>query len=310
VVEKVGLSKDEIIGRKCYEVFHGMDKPYEQCPHHKTVETKRAHIEEFEDPYRGGTFLTSTSPLFDSSGKFLGTVHIVRDISELKKLREKLAQAERMAALGEVAAKVAHEIRNPLVSIGGFSRRLEKKLDGKLKEYASIITREVNRLEVILKEILSFVKEARIHRQEVDVASIINDIISLYSQEIKQKGINVEIETTEVLKINVDPNRIKEALINIISNAIQALDKEGRLCIKTYKTADYGVIEISDNGPGIKDNDLPYIFDPFFTTKIEGTGLGLAITHRIVEEHNGKIEVESHEGEGTTFKVYLPLITT
>ncbi len=307
VVEKIGRPENEIVGKKCYEIFHGTDHPYEKCPHHKTVQTQKAYIEEFEDPYRGGTFLTSTSPLFDSSGNFLGTVHIVRDITELKKLREKLAMSERMAALGEVAAKVAHEIRNPLVSIGGFSRRLEKKLDGQLKEYATIITKEVHRLENILREILSFVREARLKKEYTDGVKIINDTLELFSQETKKKGITVETDLKESIPLNVDPNRFKEALINIVNNALQVLDSGGKLMIKTYRQDDQCVIEVQDTGPGISEKDLPYIFDPFFTTKIEGTGLGLAITHRIIEEHNGRIEVESQPGKGTTFRIYLPL---
>ena len=309
VVEKVGRPKSEIIGRKCYEVFHGMDRPYEKCPHHKTVQTHRAYVEEFEDPYRGGTFLMSTSPFKDSEGNFVGTVHIVRDIGELKRLREKLAMAEKMAALGEVAAKVAHEIRNPLVSIGGFSRRLEKRLDGKLKEYASLITKEVDRLEEILKEILSFVREVKISKELVEGVKIIDDIISLFSQEIERGGIILETEFEDPLLMEVDPNRVKEALINIINNAIQMLDRGGRLRIKTRRADGYGVIEITDTGPGIEEKDLPHIFDPFFTTKIGGTGLGLAIAHRIIEEHDGNIEVQSKVGVGTTFRVYLPLTT-
>jgi len=308
VVKLIGMPREDIIGKKCYQIFHGTDKPYKNCPHYKTVETKNSYIEEFEDVSKGKTFLTSTSPLFDASGKFIGTVHLVRDVTELKKLREKLARSERMAALGEVAAKVAHEIRNPLVSIGGFSRRLEKRLDGKLKEYASIITNEVVRLEIKLKEMLSFVKEARIEKERIKGINIINDIISLYSQQLKKNGIELITEFSDPLLLEVDPNRIKEALINIISNAIQALSKGGKIMIKTYKQSDNGVIEINDNGPGIKEKDLPYIFDPFFTTKIDGTGLGLAITNRIVDEHNGRIEVKSKEGEGTTFKIYLPLV--
>jgi len=306
VVEKVGRPKEEIIGRKCYEIFHGMDRPYERCPHHKTVTTRKAYIEEFEDPYRGGTMLTSTSPLFDGKGEFIGTVHIVRDITELQRLRERLSQAERMATLGEVAAKVAHEIRNPLVSIGGFSRRLEGKLEGQLKDYAAVITREVGRLEGILRDILSFVRDVRIKKENVQVVDILNEIISLYLHEIKKKGILLKTDYQDPLYLYIDPNRMKEALINIIGNAIQVLKHEDILRVRTYRSDGYGIIEVSDTGPGIEEKDLPFIFDPFFTTKIDGTGLGLAITHRIVEEHKGRIEVSSEKGKGTTFKIYLP----
>lgn len=308
VVSRIGMDKEDIIGRKCYKVFHGTDKPYEKCPHSKTVDSNRYYIEEYEDEYLGGSFLASSSPVSDGTGNFRGTVHIVRDISEIKDLREKLSMTERMAALGEMAAQVAHEIRNPLVSIGGFSRRLERKLDGKLKEYASIINGEVGRLEEILQDTLRFARDVTLSKQKIDAVSIVNETLTLFSQEIVRKGILLETDLDKSIYLEVDPNRIKEALINLVSNAIQVLRDGQKLIVKTYAIADTGVIEVLDTGVGIKEKDMPSIFDPFFTTKFDGTGLGLAIAHRIVEEHGGKIKVTSRVGEGTSFKVFLPLI--
>ncbi len=307
VRDKIGKSTDEIVGLKCYEVFHGMDEPWPACPHHKTVETKKSYVKELEDPNLGGTFLTSTSPIFDASGKFMGTVHIVRDITELKNLREKLAVTERMAALGEVAAKVAHEIRNPLVSVGGFAKRLEKKLDGNLKEYAGIIAKEVERLEEILREILGFVRDVRLAKEMVDLNRLIDEIISLIASDIAERRITLKKEFGEAPEIFIDHNRVKEALFNIFNNAIQAVTAHGNIIVRTYAVEDSAVVEITDTGPGIDEKDLPFIFNPFYTTKSSGTGLGLAITHRIIEEHKGMIEVESKSGKGTTFRVFLPL---
>ncbi len=306
VEERLGLTRKEIVGKKCYEVFHGMNEPWRRCPHHKTVETKMSHVEEIEDPHMGGTFLTSTSPIFDLSGNFLGTVHIVRDITELKYIRERLQSAERMAALGEVAAKVAHEIRNPLVSIGGFAQRLERKLEGNLKEYASIIYNEVKRLEGILKDILGFVREIRLSITDVNVNDLVGNVISLVEAEIHDRGLNLERYLGDVPPVKLDYDRMKEAILNILNNAIQAVLIQGKIVVSTYRSNGYAVIEISDTGTGISEKDLPFIFDPFYTTKTSGTGLGLAITRRIVEEHNGRIEVKSKVGEGTTFKIFLP----
>lgn len=307
VAEKIGKPVNEIIGRKCYEIFHGTSEPFALCPHHKTVETKKAYIEEVTDSYLGGTFLTSSSPLFDPAGAFLGTVHVVRDISELNLLRERLESAQRMAALGEVAAKVAHEIRNPLVSVGGFARRLEKKLDGNLREYAVIIAKEVARLEDILKDILGFVKEARLAKKKIRINALIEDILSLIQQETRDKGIILEKQLEDTPPVVIDPDRVKEALLNIFNNAIQAMAAHGRLTVSAYTLNNFVVTEISDTGTGIEQKDLPFIFIPFYTTKTSGTGLGLAITNRIIEEHKGKIEVQSETGKGTTFKVFLPL---
>jgi PAS domain S-box-containing protein len=307
VSKRLGKPHDEIIGKKCYEVFHGMSSPWTKCPHHETVETKKAYVEEVEDHYLGGTFITSSSPIFGSTGEFIGTVHVIRDITELKNLQERLIMTERMAALGEVAARVAHEIRNPLVSVGGFARRLEKKLDGNLKEYADIIAREVERLEGILNEILGFVKETRFVKEIVNPKRLIEEVISLIKSEVDDRGIVIVKEIEEPTEIYVDPNRIKEALLNILSNAVQAMGNKGTIFVKTYVKDNAAVFEIKDTGGGIAGEDLPFIFDPFFTTKNTGTGLGLTITHRIIEEHKGSIEVESKPGAGSIFRVFIPL---
>jgi PAS domain S-box-containing protein len=307
VSNRLGLPPSEIIGRKCYEVFHGMHEPYAKCPHHKTVNTKKAYIEELDDPHLGGTFLTSSSPIFDLTGEFIGSVHVVRDISELKSLREKLVMAEKMAALGEVAAKVAHEIRNPLVSVGGFAKRLEKKLDGNLKEYAGIIVKEVERLEGILREILGFVKEVRLAKEGVDLNALVSEVLAVMQSGCEERGIAVTRDFGPAARVYVDPNRVKEAFMNIFSNAIQSIAGHGSIRLKTYVESSYAVVEIWDSGKGIPAEERPFIFNPFFTTKASGTGLGLAITHRIIQEHNGTIEVESEVGKGSVFRVFIPI---
>jgi PAS domain S-box-containing protein len=295
VANRIGMTGEEIVGRKCYQVFHGMDEPWPLCPHHRTMETKKSYVEELEDPHLDGTFLTSTSPVFDPDSNFLGTVHVVRDITELKALRERLQSSERKAALGEVAAKVAHEIRNPLVSVGGFAKRLESKLEGNLKDYARIISSEVNRLENILKDILGFVREVRISMMQLDLNEIVN-------------GNNVIKELHEpAVMVFIDPNRIREAVLNIIANANQSTE-EGVVTVRTGVEEGFGLLDVSDTGCGIRKEDIDHIFDPFYTTRPMGTGLGLAIAKRIIEEHEGKITVESNApGRGTRFKIYLPL---
>jgi PAS domain S-box-containing protein len=319
VLQKIGRPVNEIIGKKCYEIFHGMKEPWEKCPHHKTLKTKKPFIEEVEDPYLGGIVLVSSSPIFDKSQEIIGTVHIVRDITEIKKLREKVASAERMAALGEMAAKVAHEIRNPLLSIGGFARRLEARVAGDLKEYSKIIADEVRRLEGILNDTLSFVKTAKLEKSEVDIDELLNNVIILLEPAIYDKGNILIKEVVHPIKIFADHDRLKEALLNIVSNSNQATEY-GIITLRAYteKAASepdmFGyipekievVIEVEDTGYGIKEEDLGRIFDPFFTTRATGTGLGLSITKRIIEEHGGRMEVESIYGTGTKFKIYMP----
>ncbi|NWF52916.1 MAG: PAS domain S-box protein [Nitrospirae bacterium] len=308
VCEKLGMTPAEIIGKRCFEVFHGRTEPRKRCPHHKTIETKMAYIEELEEPYLGGTFITSSSPIFDNNGEFIGTVNVMRDITEIKKLREELILAQRMAALGEVAARVAHDIRNPLVSIGGFARRLERNLKGPLKEYAEIIVKEITGLEVILMEILSYIRGVSLERQMVSVDSLVEEITTTVKSELEEREITLVKEFNSPFQVFMDAGNIREALLNIITNAIHAIGKKGKIIIRTYKEKDFVAIEIKDTGIGIPEEALPFIFDPFFTTKGSGsTGLGLTITHKIIEKHKGRIEVESKPNTGSTFRVLLPL---
>jgi PAS domain S-box-containing protein len=315
VVKKLGKPEGEIIGKKCYEIFHGKSEPWDKCPHAKTINTGKSFVEEIIDPHLGGTFVVSSSPIFDSAGKPAGTVHISRDITELHTLRERVEQSERMAALGELAARVAHEIRNPLISIGGFARRLEKRLTGDTHEYARIIVNEVSRLENILKEILGFVKSSKVIMSSVNLNELINNIVDLITPEIHERGNSIIKSLSESpLIIAADPDRIKAALLNIITNANQATD-HGTITVRTKHEDKEAFIEISDTGCGIREEDLKNVFNPFFTTKSHGTGLGLAVTHRIIEEYDGKIVVESVCEEdskikgkrGTTFTITLPL---
>jgi signal transduction histidine kinase len=246
----------------------------------------------------------------DSAGNFVGTVHISRDITELRNLRERVIHSERMAALGELAARVAHEIRNPLISIGGFARRLEKKLSGDIQEYARIIVNEVSRLENILKEILGFVKTARINKCSVDVNELMNDIADFVTPQMDEKNNTIVRELyKEPITAVIDPDKMKDAILNIFTNACQATDC-GTLTVRTWQQNNEAVIELVDTGQGIREDDLKNIFNPFFTTKAQGTGLGLAVAHKIIQEHNGKIKVESEWGGGTSFKIYLPVETS
>ncbi len=319
VVEKFGKPAEEIIGKKCYEVFHGLDSPWVLCPHLKTLETGKASVKEIKDPHSGGTFVVSSSPIFDSTGIVVGTVHISRDITELQALRERVASSDRMAVLGEMAARVAHEIRNPLISVGGFARRLEKKLTGDLNEYAKIIVEEVERLENILKEILGFVRKSNIYKNQINLNELLDETLNLVMPSITERGNNLikNISKSQIL-ITVDRDRIKEAILNIITNANQAT-KHGTISVRTSLENNEAVIEISDNGRGIKQEDLKNIFTPFFTTRSYGTGLGLTITQRIIQEHKGRIDIESiceendendkseDKTKGTKFIIYLPL---
>jgi signal transduction histidine kinase len=233
---------------------------------------------------------------------------------ELKKVQESLLQREKLAALGEMAANVAHEIRNPLVSIGAFTRRLYQKLDNGLyeKRYADAIIKEVDRLEGILNDVLSFSKASKVSLEKFELNGIVEETLMGMEDELKSRGIVVEKSLDGTLpEIPCDYQQIKQVFINLLSNARDAMRDGGKLTVRTFPLSqedrDYVGIEIRDTGDGIPHEVLRNIFNPFFTTKGWGTGLGLAICHRIVDGHRGVIEVDNDPGGGVTFTVKLPI---
>lgn len=224
----------------------------------------------------------------------------------LREAQNKLIQAEKMAALGQMAAGIAHEIRNPLVSIGGFARRLAGRVgeESQEKRYAEIIIKEVRRIEKIVQDILTFSKDSAPAMEECSVNDIVEDAVGLYAEDLVESGCRLVKELAPDLpSILVDPQQLMQVLTNIISNAEQAMAGGGELTVRTFVTDESGAVGVSidDTGGGIPEDIMSNIFTPFFTTKVAGTGLGLSICHRIIEKHQGKIEVRSEEGQGTRF---------
>ncbi|BCB96942.1 hypothetical protein JZK55_18640 [Dissulfurispira thermophila] len=232
---------------------------------------------------------------------------------EKQKLHEQLIQVEKLSALGRLTANVAHEIRNPLTSIGGYARRLSKiALEDKEKEYIGVIISEVDRLEKILKSVLTYSRESRLDLKSYKIADIVNEILKTFEIVCYERNIKIEKDFADVPDIVIDKDRIKEVISNIISNAIDFMYGGGILTISIFqeaiKDASYLCIKISDTGIGIPSDKLRLVFEPFFTTKVmeRGTGLGLAISKKIVEDHGGFIKVESAVGKGSTFSIYVP----
>ena len=236
---------------------------------------------------------------------------------ELKEAREKLMETEKMAALGEVAAGIAHEIRNPLVSIGGFARRVLKKVPKKspIKDYLFVIVKEVERLEKILREVLSFAQdEDGAHFEFIDLHRSIEAALSYMRLEFEGGSVVVKREYSEIPKIYGDDRQLRHLFFNLVLNARQAMKDGGVLTIRTYKYRDleerqrYVAVEVRDSGGGISPHILQNIFNPFFTSKQQGTGLGLSIAHRIIKRHQGDIEVDNRPGEGVSFILKFPVV--
>lgn len=257
----------------------------------------------------------SATGLYDPvTSEFVRTRGFVRDITEIKRLQSELMNSEKLALIGKMSSTIAHELRNPLVPIGGFARLLFKRLaqEATLRKYADVIIKEIDRMEMLLHDILYFTKEIKPEPQSVNLNEIINDLLYFYNETFTDKNIELNVHLSpDISLISIDRSKIRQALINLLSNAVDAMPQGGILSVESIeKEKDdkhYIVVTIRDSGPGIQEDVKKKIFEPFFTTKIHGLGLGLTLTKNVVEAHGGEIEVESEEGRGTTFIISLPV---
>ena len=232
---------------------------------------------------------------------------------ELLLIRERMLESDRLAALSSLASGMAHEIRNPLVSIGGFARRIAKLVEpnSPLRGYVEVIQEEVTRLEKLLREILDFTGENLSYYGDHELAKLIEDTLILVQRDLDANQIKVAREFAQLPRLHCDDRQMKQVFYNLFQNAIQAMPHGGTLSIHTFPVEKpdglYAATSISDTGSGIPMEVLHNIFNPFFSTKDYGTGLGLAIAQRIISRHYGQIEVNNEIGKGVTFIVTLPV---
>jgi len=234
----------------------------------------------------------------------------LRDQADLiLEIEEQLRRADRLSALGELSAGMAHEIRNPLGSIRGTAEILQDGIDpaDPRYEFSRILIKEVDRLNRVVEDFLRFARPAPVERGRFDVNEALREVLTLTRQPALKNGVRTELVPGEVPLLPGDREQLKQAFLNLVLNALQAMPDGGTLAIATERVEGRLRIRFADSGQGIPRENLERIFNPFFTTRQEGTGLGLAITHRIVQGHGGRMEVESRLGEGTTFTVVLPV---
>jgi len=255
----------------------------------------------------------NTSFLTDKSGEITGLVAVIRNVTEIKDLNEEIARHRRLASLGKLSAGIAHEIRNPLSSIRGLAQFVHNSFSktDERKEDLNTIIQEVDRLNHLIIQVLDFAKLRKLDLTRFYINELIVKIVELLKLESENKKIHFDLMLSKNISfIQADENQIRQILINIIINSIQAIPVSGKINIitKMNKLNGEPAIEliIEDNGIGIPERDLPQIFDPFFTKKDQGSGLGLSIVYKLVESHHGEIKVESSEGKGTKFIIFLP----
>jgi two-component system nitrogen regulation sensor histidine kinase GlnL len=318
--ELTGFSRSQLAGRPLGEAFPPPSPLAALAA--KTVAMNRSHAD--FDAYvvrSDGTRLpvsTVVSLVSDPTGRNRGVVLVLRDLSRVHDMEEQLRRSDRLAALGVLAAGVAHEVRNPLVGIRAAAQLMEREpaFAASLREFTGIIIRQVDRLNRIVSELLSFAGRQPFQRRPCNINQILEEALHLLGSTLEGARILVVRRyDPEVPAVAGDPDRLLQVFLNLARNGGEAMANGGELTVRTRfeRVAPQcggraaAVAEIADRGPGIPAEAQRQIFNPFFTTKSGGTGLGLPISVRIVEEHGGTIEVLSRVGEGTTFRVLLPL---
>ena len=255
----------------------------------------------------------SATPIKDDRGGCEGSVIVLRDLREIKLLQEKVKRSEKLAAIGELAAGVAHEIRNPLSSIRGFAQFFRHSLkDGaQEKVYAETMVTEVDRINRVVTDLLTFARPTKTELSPTDITSLIEHSVRLVQADALSRNVNIQTNISDLTRLPLDENQISQALLNLLLNAMQSVAPEGHIEVGAMLDASDSQLHlwVEDDGPGITDEKKEKIFEPFFTTREKGTGLGLAIVHKIVENHNGELRVNSPIGgmtQGCRFSIIIP----
>ncbi len=254
----------------------------------------------------------SRFPVFNEQKEMIGSVGIIRDMTEIKKLERELREKENLALIGEVVSSIAHSLSNPLNIISGNADYLLLDRTEGDKEYEELktIIDETSRITKSIRHLLNFSRPIQVNKEPNDLNEIIEGIIASSKFLAAGKKVTIKKSLDSKLKpFGFDRNEIEEVILNIVTNAVQAIVSEGEVKIKTSKDNGAVKIEISDNGPGIPKENLAKIFLPFFSSKEygKGTGLGLSIAMRIIKEHSGELTVRSQVGKGTAFSISLPV---
>jgi two-component system sensor histidine kinase HydH len=253
----------------------------------------------------------SASQLLDPEGKRMGTVLMLRDMREIRRMEKQLERARRMAALGGMAAGIAHEIRNPLGTLRGFAQffgsQAEKKSES--RQYADLMVSEVDRLNQTISGLLQFARPREPNIIQIDVERLFRKTEQLMQADFNGHSVSLQIEYADNrkdIKLSADPDLLLQVLLNLLKNAINASSPGGKVILKIWQDEQTVRIQVRDNGQGMDKEEQERMFDPFFTTRKKGTGLGLAVSHQIIEQHDGCFEVQSTPEKGTAITIILP----
>ncbi|MDZ5471214.1 ATP-binding protein [Bacillus sp. 31A1R] len=255
------------------------------------------------------TFDTIKQPLFNEDGSRKGLIVIGRDITERKIAEEKLIRTEKLSVIGELAASVAHEVRNPLTSLKGFVQLLKEK-DHSVTSYYDIMLSELDRINHIVGELLLLAKPQELKFSTCDVSKTLGDVMSLLETQANMTNVQLNYHSTGPVFIDCEENQMKQLFINIVKNGIEASGEKGDVSVYLNKLNDQVQIIVEDSGPGIPGEFLYRLGEPYYSSKEKGTGLGLTVSFKIVEQHKGNIRFKNRDGNGTRVEILFPVSPT
>ncbi|MFH1897282.1 MAG: ATP-binding protein [Candidatus Desantisbacteria bacterium] len=313
IAEILGYQEFELLGKTVFNLINEMDietfrKEYANVKSGKKINFEITCISKSKNEIH---VLINQTPLFDSNGVFNGSLSLVADITNLKEMEKRLRETEKLTMMAQIASEVAHEIRNPLSVIRSGLYLLRRTVSEETENILRI-DRAVDRVEAFMDNLLNLSKPPLLNLRTVDINDLIEKSLSEIPQEIFS---NIEVIKglgSDLPQIKVDTERLKQVFINLTKNASEAMQDKGKLQINSCRLQinekEFIRLTFEDTGHGISEETIEKIFDPFYTTKTKGTGLGLAICKKIIDAHQGKIEVKSMVGVGTTIVIWLPIL--
>ncbi len=296
---------NDIIGKKVLDIFPAC--PQETLTTQSNVIEKDADLEVLNNesiPIKMGS-----AQLKDHQGNRIGRVLVIRDVREIRSMEKQLEHSRRLAALGAMAAGIAHEVRNPLGTLRGLAHFFgsEDGASDACREYSKFMISEVDRLNHLVTELLQFGAPRELNFEKIDIKAMVGKTVTLLEQDFVEKRISIVHKYDENTELYGDTDLLIQTLMNLLKNSIQATLPGGEVSLNIRCDKEMCRISVSDTGSGMSEETKSRMFDPFYTTKKSGTGLGLAVSHRIVERHNGYFEINSVVNAGTTITIVLPL---
>jgi PAS domain S-box-containing protein len=311
-----GLTPEMLPCRKCYDLIHEQDQPIVDCFNREVSHSRIPLTREYHDSVRGKIWQLSVFPYLSPDGEFAFCIRIAKDITKRKEDEMKLILSDRLAALGQMAAGIAHEINNPLATISACAEGLQRRLAQDqcdihlLRNYLGIIEEEVSRCTSITTNMLSFVRRSPGRKEGLNLNYVLDRTVEMIGYQGRLKHVQVLRNYADPLPaVYGNDGEMRQVFLAMIVNALDAMEDKGDLVLETAQCGDQVTVRITDSGPGIPPEIMGQMMDPFFTTKHGqgGTGLGLSIANRIITDLGGKIEVSSIPEEGSTFLILLPI---